>query len=328
MNKKLSRKQLFDFFSNHEPCNICMEACGSSHYWARTFSEMGHFPFLISPVRTVAFRSGRNKTDASDAQAICEAMLHHGTRFVNIKTVEQQDRSELIARRALLIEQRTQVINQARGFLAEHGLIIAKGQKKFHDQFSDILAANWDSFTADLQLILQNISDEYEYLSKAIKTIDSYLEAQAKDNEVIQRLMAINGFGVLLATILLALVGDASQFANGRAMSNYFGLTPGENSSGGKQKLLGITKRGNVQLRVLAIICAHAVINGLLRRKKGEDGLPLKLSNFERWIISLVERVGIAKATTATANKMIRIAWAVIRKGEKFDPNKAVRVVA
>lgn len=116
-NRKMTRSQLDTYFSNQAPCNVGMEACASAHYFARKLKSMGHYPFLIPPVRTVAFRSGRNKTDATDAQAICEAMLHHGTTFVNVKTVEQQDRSELIARRSRLIKQRTQVINQTRGFL-------------------------------------------------------------------------------------------------------------------------------------------------------------------------------------------------------------------
>ena len=322
--KKLSRDQTKSFFANHEPCNIGMEACGSSHYWARTLSEMGHFPFLIQPNRTVAFRSGRNKTDATDAQAICEAMLHHGTDFVNVKSVEQQDRGELISRRGRLIQQRTQVINQTRGFLAEHGLIMPKGEKNFVKNFKDITEKNWDTFSADFQLILNSNFDEYESLTKRIDEIDTYIAAKAKDNDVIQRLTEINGIGILIATILLAIVGDASQFANGRAMSNYLGLTPKESSSGGKQRLLGISKRGDAQLRVLLIVGAHAAINGLMRRKKGSDGLPLKLSNFEKWIIKLVDRVGVCKAMVATANKMVRIAWAVIRTGEKFNPNKAV----
>ncbi len=325
-NKKMTRSQMKKFFANHEPCNIGIEACSSSHYWARTFTEMGHFPFLIQAVRTAAFRSGRNKTDATDAKAICEAMLHHGTTFVNVKSVEMQERGELVGRRERLIQQRTQVINQTRGFLAEHGIVMPKGKNSFAKNFKDIVAENWDTFSGKFQLILQDNFDEYESLTKRIQDLDTYIDEQGKNSEVIQRLTKINGIGVLIATVLLSIVGDATQFANGRAMSNYLGLTPGENSSGGKQKLLGISKRGNVQLRVLLIIGAHAAINGLARRKKGEDGMPHRLSNFEKWILNLVARIGIGKAMVAAANKMVRIAWAVIRKGEEFDPKKAVRV--
>ena len=323
-NIKLTRSKVADFFANKKPCVIGIEACATAHHWGRTLTALGHTVKLIKPERAKAFLGHHSKTDAADARAICEAVMHPNTKIVAMKSEEQQGMDFMFARRDRLIVNRTEVVNQTRAILAELGLVMPKGINHFETDFKDLCAEHWDTFNAATQNTLTDNFSDYERLSEDINKIDQQIINMSKKSEVCQRLMEMNGIGALIALAIVAAVGDAKQFKNGRCMSAYFGLVPGEHSSGGKQHLLGITKRGNRRIRMLLVLAANAFMCGLTRRKKGEDGQPLKkLNGLEIWVTRLMDKVGKFKAKVALANKFARIAWVIIAKGEHYNATKA-----
>ena len=327
-NRKLSRAAFLPFMANIPPCTIGIEACGGAHNWARRLMEMGHTVKLIKPERVKTFLGHRSKTDAADAQAICEALMHPGTTFVAVKTVEQQSLDFLFARRERLVHDRTELVNQTRAFLAELGLVIPQGIQRFASDFTSLTHQHWDEFNDRIQSVLTKNFSEYTTLCEEIDSIAEQIEAEAANSDDCRRLMQVSGFGPLIALALCAAIGNGLQFKNGRHLSAYLGLVPGEYSSGGKQHLLGITKRGNQRLRTLLVLAANAFMTGLSRRKSGEDGQPLRAFNpLENWVKSLIERVGRFKAKVALANKLARIAWVIIAKGERFNATKATRAV-
>lgn len=323
-NKKMSRSQMVQFFSNLLPCAIGIEACGTAHHWVRTFTAMGHEVKLIQPIRVKAFLGRSNKTDAADAKAICEALMHPGTVFVRAKTIEQQDMDHLLDRRQRLVDDRTKVINQTRAFLAERGIVIPQGVESFKKAIPKICKNHWEEFSGIFQAILTDNYADFEKFNEEIGSLDKLLKRHAAQEENCERLMSIPGFGPLMATALVSHVNDAKQFKNGRQMAAYLGMTPKEHSSGGKQRLLGITKRGNKRLRTLLILGARAIMAGITRRKKTEEGVPRVLTAFDMWVLRMKERLGTFKATVAIANKLARIAWAVLAKNERFSFSKAI----
>lgn len=323
-NRKLTRKQLITFFANISPCTVGIEACGTAHHWARTLIELGHEAKLIQPIRVKAFLGHRNKTDAADARAICEALMHPGTRFSAVKTIIQQEIKHFLSRRERLVRNRTELINQTRAFLSEHGISIPKNRNKFDEQFKNITSAHLDEFSDNFKIILEENYSEYISLQEKIKQMDQFIKNSSQNNEQCHRLQEINGIGPVTAMALISNVGDAKQFKNGRQMAAYLGLTPREYSSGGKQHLLGITKHGNRQVRTLLVLAAHAAILGIMRRKVDETGKILRLSTLDKWILGLKEKIGMFKATVALANKMARIAWVILAKSVHFNPRKAV----
>ena len=327
-NRKLTRNKLIPFFANLSPCTVGIEACGTAHHWARTLKSLGHEAKLIQPIRVKAFLGHRNKTDAADAKAICEALMHPGTRFVRVKTLSQQEKKHYLSRRERLVRNRTELINQTRAFLAECGISIPKSRNKFEAKFKEVTSAHWDEFNDDFQRILEDNYAEYLDLQNKITEMDQHIKKCAQNDEQCQRLQEINGMGPLTAMALVSNVGDAKQFKNGRQMAAYLGLTPKEYSSGGKQRLSGITKRGNRQVRTLLVLAAHAAILGITRRKVDEHGQPIRLSRLDRWILALKDKIGMFKATVALANKMSRIAWVILAKEEHFNPAKAVALEA
>jgi transposase len=250
--------------------------------------------------------------------------MHPGTRFIRAKSEEEQDMDHLLGRRERLVHCMTQVVNQTRSYLAEKGIVIPQGKHQFMKNLPQIISAKWDSFSGDFQAVLTENFADYEELAVKIEQLDAIINARAVRTDDCKRLMQISGIGPLTAVALVAHVGDAKQFENGRQMSAFLGLTPREHSSGGKQRLLGITKRGNIRLRTLLILGARAAILGIERRKKGENGEPLKQpSSLDRWILALKEKKGIFKTAVALANKIARMAWVLLAKGEKFDLSKA-----
>ena len=322
-NKKLKRSQVKEYFANLSTSKIGIEACGTSHYWARELQNLGHDVYLIQPIRVKAFLGNRNKTDAADAKAICEALMHPGTRFVAVKTEAQQDTDHILSMRERLVSNRTQLVNQIRSFLAERGVIISKGRNKFETDFKTILAELWDSFGDKFHIVLEESMQELEILNGKIAKLDKLIATQAIENESCQKLMSVPGIGAITANAIVAHIGDAKQFENGRQLSAYLGITPREHSSGGKQKLLSITKHGNKRIRMLLIIAARAAMTGLARRKRDKDGNQIIKSGFEKWILDLQARIGTFKCAVALANKIARIIWIILAKGEIFNPLKA-----
>ena len=319
-NKKLSRNAMTQYFAQLPESIVGIEACGTAHHWARTLTALGHTVKLINPHRAKAFLGSRNKTDAADAQAICEALMHPGTTFIRAKSLDQQDIDHLLARRELLVQNRTQLVNQTRAFLCERGIVIPQGRHSFMKILPQIIAEKWDEFSARFQAILTDNYADYQDLDAKIVRLDKMTQAEAANTESCKRLMQMNGIGPQTALALFAHVGNTAHFKNGRQMSAYLGLTPREHSSGGKQRLLGITKRGNVRLRTLFLLSARAAIRGIGLRRRRDDGQPYGLSSLDKWILGMVERIGLFKAAVALANKMCRIAWVLLAKGEKFNP--------
>ena len=325
-NKKLIRSAMTRYFAQLPESVVGIEACGTAHHWARTLTAFGHTVKLINPQRTKAFLGSRNKTDAADAKAICEALMHPGTTFIRAKSLEEQDIDHILARRELLVQNRTQLINQTRAFLCERGLIIPQGRHSFMKILPQIIAERWDEFSGKFQAILTDNYADYQDLDEKIAKLDKMIQAEAANTAPCKRLMRVSGIGPQTALALFAHVGNATHFKNGRQMSAYLGLTPREHSSGGKQRLLGISKRGNVRLRTLLLLGARAAILGIGRRRRGEDGLPDRLGYLDKWILGMVERIGLFKAAVALANKLCRIAWALLARGEEFNPMKLSRL--
>ena len=321
----MTKNQMLQYLPTLQPCTVGIEACGTAHHWARTIGAMGHTVKLIQPMRVKAFLGQRNKTDAADAKAICEALMHPGTTFVRIKTLEQQDMDHLLDRRQRLIEERTRIVNQTRAFLAERGIVIPQGVEKFKKAVPEICSEYWDNFSGIFQATITDNFADFQRISDEIERLDGMIKSRAKDNAHCKRLMAIPGIGPLTATALVSQVNDGKQFKNGRQMAAYIGITPKEHSSGGKQHLLGITKRGNRRLRTLLILAARSVITGIGCRKKDDNGIPHRLSRFDTWVLEMKGRLGIFKAAVAIANKLTRIAWAVLARNEEFTVNKAIK---
>ena len=308
MKKRVSRKKLPEVMAQFPACLVGMEACSGSNYWARKFKEMGHEVKLISPQFVKPYVKS-NKNDVHDAEAICEAVGRPNMRFVAAKNIEQQDIQAIHRIRSRLIKNRTAVVNQIRGLLAEYGIVIAQGITKVRKELPCILedAENELSILgrelfADLYLELQ----EYD---KQVAKYDLKIKQICRSNNVCKLLVKLPGVGPLIATAIVSAIGDAKIFRNGREMSAFLGVVPRQYSSGGKQNLLGISKRGDRYLRCLLIHGARAVLYRTknLSKKKAD------------WFTSLIERRGRNRAIVAFANKTARLIWAVMIKGEEFN---------
>ena len=310
LKKKISRAKLLESVVGLTPCNIYMEACGTANYWGRKFRECGHKVKLINP-RYVTPYVKRNKNDANDAAGIAAAARDPDMRFCEVKTEAQQDMQSIHRIRSLLIQQRTALTNQIRGLLAEYGIAIPQGVSHIHSELPLILGNNPNDMGGLILGCLMELYDRFNYLDKKIVNYDQKIEGLFKSNEACQRLEKIPGIGILGATILASILGNGGGFKNGRHFAAFLGLTPKQHSSGGKERLLGISKGGDTYTRTLLIHGARAV---LLRVKTKTD-------KQSKWLNSLISRRGHNKAAVALANKSARTAWAVIRSGINYDAN-------
>jgi transposase len=284
-----------------------MEACGGSHYWARKFSAMGHTVKLMSPQFVKPYVKS-NKNDANDAEAICEAVGRPTMRFVGVKTVEQQDILANHRVRSRLVKERTALVNQIRGLLMEYGIVIAQGITHVRKLLPTILEDETNELSVRGRKLFNELLCQLYHVDAQVEVYDKELEQLCRSNELCQRLTELNGVGAISATAIVATVGDATVFKNGREMSAFFGLVPRQHSSGGKSNLLGISKRGDRYIRCLLIHGARAAI---YRAKN----LPPKQA---QWLTSLIERRGINRATVALANKNARIMWALLTNDEPY----------
>lgn len=307
LRKRLSRKKLPSFVAQLTPCLIGMEACSGAHYWARRFKEFGHEVKLISPQFVKPYVKS-NKNDFNDAEAICEAVTRPNMRFVAVKTVEQHDIQAMHRIRERLIANRTALANQIRGLLAEYGVALPKGIQYVRKEIPFILEDAENELT---DLSREFLADSYARL----KTLDEHVaHYQSRLNQIhqsvpiCQNLSKIQGIGPLTATCVVAAVGDAKTFKNGRQFAAWLGLVPRQNSSGGKTVLLGISKRGNRYLRSLLIHGARAVLRYA----------PNKTDPQSRWLMALEKRRGKNIAVVAMANKTARILWAEMTKPENY----------
>lgn len=309
LKKKLNRQQLVLFIANLPKCIIAMEACGGSHYWGRKFQAMGHEVKLISPQFVKPFVKS-NKNDAHDAEAIVEATMRPSMRFVAIKSIPQQDALCLHRVRERLVSARTSLANEIRGLLHEYGVVIPQGIHNLRETLPEIIEQD-ESTLSDLGRELFN--GLYEELCAHDERIERYskkIEAQAKSSDACQKIMKVPGVGPITATAIVASVGDANLFKDGRQLSAWLGLVPRQNSSGGKEKLLGISKRGDSYLRKLLIHGARAV---LFKIKTSTDE-----GHKTRWLKELIERRGFNKACVALANKNARVIWKLLATDEVY----------
>lgn len=307
--KKLSRRQLESVVARQELSVIAMEACASAHHWARQFRHYGHQVKLLPPQHVKAYLRGQ-KNDYNDAQAIGEASIHGVIRGVAVKTVEQQDQQAFHRIRRQLKGEQTRLINQLRGLLGEYGLVIAPGIHQASKAIPRILADAENGLTPRLRELVHRQYQRYGALREELAWYDQQLEQAASTDPEVKRLQAVPGFGPVNASVLCAWLGDGTQFSRGRDASAALGLIPRQHSTGGRDRLFGITKRGDSYVRTVIVHGARAVVS----RAKG------KTDRLSLWINQLVERRGFNKAAIALANKMIRIAWALVARGEGYRP--------
>jgi len=293
-------------------CVIGMEACGGAHHWARKLEARGYTVKLIAPQFVKPYVKS-NKNDARDAEAICEAMSRPNMRFVKIKTVEQQDVQAVHRIRTGLMEQRIAKANQIRGLVSEYGLVAPLQISYLRAAIPDWLEDAENGLTSRFRRLLNGLWADLLTLDQRLKELDQEVASIAAADPIAQRLQQLRGVGPLTATALLATVGDASQFANGRQMAVSLGLTPRQNSSGGKEKLLGISKRGDPYVRSLLVHGARSVIR---LAKDKEDRL-------SQWVMRIANAHHPNVAIVAMANKTARIAWAMIRNGSDYQPELA-----
>lgn len=305
--KQLKRKQVLAYMATLEPCLIAMEACGGANYWAREFIALGHQVKLIAPQYVKPYVKG-NKNDYNDAEAIAEAAQRPSMRFVPIKSVEQQDVQNFHCQRERIKKDRTALVNQIRGLLAEYGVVIHKGTAAVRKALPEILEDAENGLTGLTRELFAESLEELRALDERFAYCEQRIKTMNKDNEVCQRLDGILGIGPLTASAVYAAAGDGKNFVNGRHFSAWLGLVPGQHSSGGKAVLLGISKRGNAYLRTLFIHGARAVLRHSTR----------KTDRFSRWAQAVLARRGHNKACVAVANKMARMAWVIMAKGETY----------
>ena len=305
--KQLKRKQVLPYLARLEPCLVVMEACGGANYWAREIKALGHEVKLIAPQYVKPYVKG-NKNDYNDAEGIAEAAQRANMRFVPIKSVEQQDIQNLHRQRERIKKARTALVNQVRGLLAEYGIVINKGVAAVRTGLPGILEDAENGLTMRSRELFADLLEELRLLDERLKHSEKQIEASNRENEVCQRLDEILGVGPITASAAYAAAGDGKDFVNGRHFSAWIGLVPGQHSTGGKPTLLGISKRGNAYLRTLFIHGARAV----LRHSAN------KTDRFSLWAQALLERRGHNKACVAVANKMARMAWVIMAKGETY----------
>jgi transposase len=307
LKKKLSRTKLVEFIANLPPCLIGIEACGGAHYWARKFQALGHTVKMMSPQFVKPYVKG-NKNDERDAEAICEAVTRPNMRFVPIKEIEQQDALLLHRVRAQLIQNRTALVNQIRGLLSEYGIVFAAQIQNVRTRLPEIIDDFENGLSEYGRMIFKGLYADLVAIDERIKSCDMQMALTFKSDERCQRIGKIEGIGVISATAIVAAMGDPSLFKNGREFAAWLGLVPRQSSSGGKQVLLGISKRGDRYLRTLLIHGARAAIC------RGTD----KKNRRGEWIQQIKERRGVNKACVALANKNARIIWAILAKNEAY----------
>ena len=315
LRRKLSGEKLKRQMANMAPCLVGMEACGSAHYWARTFREYGHEVRLMAPQFVKPYVKS-NKNDTVDAEAICEAVQRSSMRFVAVKETAQQDTQSLHRIRSLAVAHRTAQVNQIRGLLLEYGVKIPQGRRHVRARMPEILEDADNGLNALFRELLDGLYEELVRLDERIAEYDHKIEQLAQQDTRAQALMSIPGIGPKGATALLSAIGDAGVFGNGREMAAWLGLVPRQHSTGGKARLLGISKRGDVYLRTLLIHGARAVLR-VAGKKTDRQSL---------WALSVQRRRGTNIAAVALANKIVRVAWALLTKGERYrvDNDSAV----
>lgn len=308
LNKKLSRNQLTAFIANLPPCLIGLEACGGAHHWVREFTKLGHCVRMIAPQFVKPYVKS-NKNDAVDAEAICEAVQRRNMRFVPAKSLEQQDLQSLHRIRSQLVARRTAQANQIRGLLMEYGIVIPQGMSHVRKAIPNILEDAENVLSPLFRELLNELYEELVHLDERICSLEQKLAALSAQHEDCQRLLTIPGVGLLTATALIAAIGDVTVFKNGRELAAWLGLVPKQHSTGGKQTLMGISKRGDSYLRTLLIHGGRSVVRVAHKHQDARNC----------WIGDIKRRRGENISHVAVANKNARIAWALLTRKENYQ---------
>jgi transposase len=303
---KVVRAKLVSLIASLPPCVVGMEACSGAHHWARLFQAHGHTVRLMAPKLVAPYRmSGKQgKNDAADAAAICEAVQRPTMRFVPVKSEDQQSRLLVHRARQGFVEARTATINRIRGLLSEFGIVLPLKAEVVRAQARNHL----EDLPGYANTVIGDLLSEVTHLDERIKQYDLHIRTMARDCTLAQRLMQLKGVGETTSTALVAMIGNAKEFDNGRQLAAWLGLVPGQYSSGGKTRLGRITKAGDPYIRSLLVLGARAVLNAAAN----------KTDSLSRWAMQLRERRGYWKAVIAIAAKNARMAWAVLTRGEAF----------
>lgn len=295
-------------------CIIGMEACGGAHHWARTLQSYGYTVKLIPPQFVKPYVKS-NKTDAADAEAICEAMSRPNMRFVAVKSIEQQDIQAIHRLRSGLIQQRTALGNRLRGLVSEYGLVAPQSFCALKRAIPDWLEEVDNGLTDRFRQVMHDLWEELQQLEQRIARWDNDIKQLANSDPMAKRLQQLRGVGPLIATAMVATVGTGQQYKKGKQMAASLGLTPKQHSSGNKERLLGISKRGDTYLRTILIHGARAVV---ARAKHKDDPL-------SRWVTNIATRKHPNIAAVALANKTARMAWAMMQTKSDYDPGFTLR---
>ena len=305
ISRKMKRSKMREFYQQIAPCRVGMEACGSGHYWARELVAMGHEVVLIPPAYIKPYVK-RGKNDAVDAAAICEAMSRPGMRFVPIKSADQQAVLMLHKTREMFVKQRTMSVNALRGHLAEFGIIVAKGIGRVEELLA--LAQSDAELPQIAKSAVAGLAQHLEGLEQSIEAVDDEIARAHKQNPTSRLLDEIPGIGVLIASVIASSVPDPGVFKTGRDFAAWLGLTPRQNSSGGKEKLGSITKQGNRYIRKMLVVGATSVMRVAGKRQGA----------LADWINALKAKKPQRVVAVALANKLARICWAIMTTGEGF----------
>ena len=309
-NRQVRRAKLMELLIQHPDATMAMEACSGSNYWGRELQQRGFQVKLIPPQHVKPFVKG-NKNDRNDAFAITEAARRPNLRCVEPRTLAQTDMIQVHRVLERMIRQRTALINQIRGFLNEYGIVVRRGKEALLSALPNLLEDADNGLTPSSRALYQALYEEWRQMNEAIDRVEQVLEGQAKADEAAQRLMQMKGVAHKIATATIAHVGNGHGYHSGRHFAANLGLVPREHSSGGKQRLSGITKRGNRYLRRLLIQGAWSVVRNA---DKSDDRM-------SRWARQLIERRGKHKAVVAVANKMARIMWSMLYHQTEYRAN-------
>jgi transposase len=313
LRKTLRRQGVAPFFANLPRCLVGMEASNGAHYWAKTLSELGHDVRLISPQFVTPYVKS-NKNDRNDAEAICEAVGRPNMRFVPVKSAEQLSIQAIHRVRSRLVGDRVRLVNQIRGLLGEHGVVIAQAIGNLRRELPRIIDEQANGLTSIIRALIGELREELNDLDKRIGIYDRKIAELYRASEACQRLGKVEGIGPITATALVAAAGDGKSFKNGREFAAWIGLVPRQRSSGGRSRLLGISKRGDRYLRTLLIHGARAAL-GRIQRKQDPRSL---------WLLKMRERHHANIVAVALANKNARIVWSLLAHDTAYDQRLTV----
>ena len=306
LSKRLNRQTLTECITQLQPCLIGIEACMGAFYWARVFKTMGHTVKIMAPQFVKPYVMA-NKNDRNDARGIAEAVTRPDMKFVAVKSVEQQDVLLLHRVREQLMKQKTAQVNQIRGLLMEYGVVIPKGIKHMNT-LTEILENNEEKLTPKAIVIFKQMHEQFKIYEQQIALYDKEIAQDVAQNSVCKEIMKIDGVGPITASAIVATVGDAKEFKNGRQMAAWLGLTPKQHSSGNTIRLSGISKRGDCYVRKLLVHGARSIVNTCQK----------KTDKKSKWVADKKNRIGYNKTSVALANKNARTILAIIATGECY----------